>query len=403
MTEQFDLILTLAGGEVKPRAMLPGGKGLAGSRPFKLAASALGYARSFVFPSMAIVGDSLSWGIGDIRLLPRIDGITFLKEVLHGRPVVFIHRTDARPYQSLTRQLNFDDFAQSQTLLNGNDCLAFSGFSAGQKVFAHVGKSDHGRGAVQRHYEGLSTARAALMHTSLIRAIATPEPIQDNQEAIAFRQNCLDGEKVDLRTTQLEEFGRLIESAASPLIEMHRETARSDGPPERRFIRRMKSDLRKVSADPSVSSGVERILSDVELWLEERKPSAVCVHGDYTFSNLLFDGERKVSAIVDWEWTRGNGCAGYDLMHLGLSSGSAQFGMPVAVLAAAIASQSEIPRPLMHFFEKQLPNVGLQIHDITSLAKLCWLGNVFRSSVWTPPPRHDWVANTVAPMLRASQ
>jgi hypothetical protein len=103
--------------------------------------------------------------------------------------------------------------------------------------------------------------------------------------------------------------------------------------------------------------------------------------------------------VTDWEWTRADGCAGYDLTYLGISAGAERFGLEFATLAANLVRLTDVPPPVEKYFQAALPRINLAPGDIAPLAKLAWLGTIFRSSVWTPPPSPDWIAGAARPMI----
>jgi len=59
----------------------------------------------------------------------------------------------------------------------------------------------------------------------------------------------------------------------------------------------MKSDLINIGSDEIIKSAIDKVIGDVEEWLDTRRLGTVCVHGDYTFSNLLFDSEKNVQRL----------------------------------------------------------------------------------------------------------
>jgi hypothetical protein len=396
-TKQLNLLVSLSEGQVFPRAMLPKTGGIY-ARLLQLGASLCGYLGSNFKPSMAILGKQLAWGGGGIAtIVPSLGVLDFLGELFHGRPVIFVNGRKNNPYSTLSNVLRFDVAETLTVLLNGNGWLAVAGRHSGKKVIAHVGADEEGLDALARHQRGLSLARAALMETSLLYAIPAPVSAYQDHDVSVFIQTHLAGKKLETEKVSTSEFAVHLLKSANPLIDIHKATFSSEAP-EQQLLSRMESECPNIAIDQVSIDFVASLIADTRRWLIGRCPGAVQVHGDYTLSNVLFDGHGDVSAILDWEWTRERGCAGFDLVFLGIAAAAEKLAIDQTTLAADIAQSRDIPTELRKYFVEILPQFDLNIADLVPLARLVWLNIIFRSSVWTPPPYDDWLVRAIAVM-----
>lgn len=397
--KQLNLIIALAGGQVTPRAMLPSSAGSTYARLLQLGASVCGFLGSRIWPSMAILGKQLAWGgSGIATVMPNLTATAFLREFIQGRPVIFVRGLNGSPYAALSQILRFDPSEHLNVLLNGNSWLAIAGCRGGEKVFAHVGAGERGHHALMRHEIGLSNARAALMETSLLRAMAAPISAHQEREISVFAQTYLEGTQIDGSQLSCDDFLARLMSAGKPLIDIHKKTFSLELP-ERALLNRMRTDLPTIGIDPSLVACIERIIGEIQCWLENRRLGAVQVHGDYTLSNILFDNQGEVCALLDWEWTRQLGCVGFDAVYLGIAATADKFGVPQSTLATNLIRSRDTPSVMSTYFSAMMPQLDLGTEDLVHLAKLVWLTIIFRSAVWTSPTYEDWLPKTVAAML----
>jgi hypothetical protein len=372
----------------------------------RLIASLHGYFKSRRHRAFALVGEGIWCGAGNVEFVPNLDFRTLLKHLVRGRPVVFVQGKDNSPFERLLGLLQFDPNCDVRAFLNGNVCLTMSGVKSGCRVFAHVGGGAFGSSTVQRHVDGLSHARTALMETSLLRTIAAPIANWNREGISVLMQNELPGEKVRIQNLTNGRLSALLQKAASPLLEIHTATATSDVLPELVLLRRMQSE--SVGLDRAGVSGREltRIIDDVSLWIEQRRPKSVRAHGDYTLQNILFDSSDAVSAIIDWEWSRPDACAGFDIVHFGAWTASDYLKKDVSQVLVGWMDGEDVPEPVASLFAAMFPALELENSDLPHLAKLVWLLVFFRSSIWTRAPTPHWVNKFSAPMratVRASQ
>jgi len=401
VSRQLRLIVEVSGGELASefsQTIAPISKR---TQTRRLAASILGYFKSRRHGAFALVGEGIWWGAGNVAFVPNLKFAALLKHIVRGRPVVFVRGKSDSPFDKLLSFLQFDRNGDIRAFLNGNVCLTMSGVKSGRRVFAHVGGGAFGSSTVQRHVEGLSHARTALMETSLLRTIAAPIASWNREGISVLMQNALPGHKVRIQNLSDSRLRALLEKAASPLVEIHKATATADVQAELELLQDMRNEMSEFAFDVVAGWEIIEIIDDVTDWIELRRPKAVRAHGDYTLQNILFDEKDAVSAIVDWEWSRSDASAGFDLVHLGAWTASDYLKKDVSQVLASWTAGGIVPDPVLKLFERTFPALDLKMSDLPPLAKLVWLLVFFRSSIWTRAPRPDWVKKFAPPMLAA--
>jgi len=328
------------------------------------------------------MGDGVSWGRGFIHIVPRLQFTQLAKELVRGRPVIFL---PAENVGCALEKFNFDRDAPLSSLLNGNECLTVSGCRSGQPVFAHIGSASAGRSSVYLHGQGLSDARAALLETALLRNMAEPIEQFDRGNVSIFMQTLLGGRRV---VPSDDRFFKLLDKTTNTVQQLHAATVDFGACPESELLSKMRSDLSLIE-DKNVIRLTEGMIEEIEEWINLRKPPAVRVHGDFSMANLLFDENDNVTAIVDWEWTRAKGCAGFDAIHVAISAVAEHERNDFASVASKLIVGGGSPR-ILKYLDRTLPKLDMDGSDIPSLAKLYWLNLIFRGGVWTKPPNNRW-------------
>lgn len=395
---QISLIVALSGGAIVNRLSMASRNNSRWHRIFRLALSFVAFARTSNTHRMAIIGEGVLWGRGQISLLRDIALKEFFGEMRKARPVIFIRGAKINPFERIAKILQVDGNRVDSTL-NGNACVTAEAVRDGRRVFAHVGSGPYGTSSIHRHNTGLSDARAALMEPSLLRMIARPIGLHVERNVSVFVQSYLPGERTKPKSNPGSEFTILLLEAAKPLIEIHRATAKTDVDPELTLLAQIRQDLSKLRVSSERRECLIWALNRVEQWIHGRKPKAVYVHGDYGVHNLLFDSVERISAIVDWEWARANGCAGYDAVHMGILAAAGQFNHDIALVVASVVGGKGTPRALLDYFDCILPELDLVSDDAKTLALFVWLMVIFRGGVWTQATSDDWVDTAISPMM----
>jgi hypothetical protein len=398
---QLDIIAQISDGEVTLRAMLDDRTVSSLARIKEQIATGIGFFHSLIYPSLAISGKGLRWGLGDIRLSPKLGLMEFCRNVVCGRPVIFIHRGSGDPYRVFTDLLNWDFALPVDSLLNGNRTITVSGKRKGEKLFTHIGVGDDGRASILRHKNGLQIAHAALDEASLSWSVPKPILYEEKGNISLNCQSYLEGSRINVRNLSEEQFFFVLLNASTPIFDIYDFTSRREGAPEFTMLKKIESDAIQIIDHMPLRNAVHSTIKYVRDWLEQRNPAVTLVHGDYTLPNLLFDDDNQATAVVDWEWARPHGCAGFDLMHLGLTATAERFKSDVPTLSSALACHAEVPPTLARFLVHVLPSIGLHTSDIPALAKLVWLVTIFRSAIWTKALDDGFLARASKPMLNA--
>ena len=152
-----------------------------------------------------------------------------------------------------------------------------------------------------RHETGSSNARAVPpKHRCSEQCLGRTCFNHQESEISIFTQTHLEGTKIDSSQLLPDEFFARLMNAGKPLIEI--QLQRSERNYERGILNRMKVIFLTLVLN-QIWSHAESVIGEVRRWLESRPPGAVQLHGDYTFSNVLFDDQGEVCALPDWEWT----------------------------------------------------------------------------------------------------
>jgi hypothetical protein len=359
-----------------------------------LARSVTGYCAAKVSPRMVIMGNGVVWGLGAIEIVPGISFRRLAKELAQGRPVLFV-RVIAR--KGVFMRLGFDSDARLLSLLNGNACLTISGQRRGQPVFAHIGRGDIGRSTIHRRAHGLSDSRAALAKTDLLQKIAEPIEDFDYGDISVTMQTCLEGRGALPANANAQRLADLLDKTVDAVRQIHAATADFGTRPETAFIARMREGTKDMEDGDAVRL-ISQTIDETERWIETRKPPSVWVHGDFTLANILFDKDDNLTAIVDWEWARANGCAGLDAMSMAVTAVGLNENRDFSSIVCALIA-GEGPPMARDYLRKTLPLLDMNLADVEGLAKLYWLNLIFRSGVWTEPPGKSWWHQMLAPMM----
>ena len=278
-----------------------------------VAASAFAYPLN-VSRGLAISGDGIAWGSGEISIHRRIPFFRFVQSVGRGRPVVFLIGSAGHSYDRLIERVQLDDLADVYSNLNGNDCLVLQGRMKGQEVVAHVGVDKPGRSAISRHHDGLLLVRSILQNSPVSGMIAQPLSFRFVDDLAISVEALLSGQSLRLRSFSSQIFVKILSEALKPLSQICRATiGRAIGCTG--VLSDIRRDIWQVRPH-CVAELAVAMLRDVEMWMAKRTPATVLVHGDYTVDNLLFSAGFEVTGITDWEWCQRGGCAGFDALQL---------------------------------------------------------------------------------------
>lgn len=185
------------------------------------------------------------------------------------------------------------------------------------------------------------------MKIAFAHGLPVPEPVFEYDEADGMGNGFVTafaaGETMPKRIQQGAEFGavrsRLMADAAEILAKIHGIPSDSFA-----FLASRPDSIDTLSAHRDLYDGYNQPRPAVEAgfrWLERNRPPAaerVFLHGDFRLGNLMVDGARGISAVLDWE------CAhlGQPAEDLGwLCTRSWRFSRP-DLPAAGLASRREL-------------------------------------------------------------
>jgi hypothetical protein len=136
---------------------------------------------------------------------------------------------------------------------------------------------------------------------------------------------------------------------------------------------------------------LRRVLKDIPEWEEllreplaalpglgvRHQAPAVFVHGDYWFSNLLFEPDRDaVCAILDWERARAGGLSGFDALHLVVFA-FAQWRGCAPMLVPAMIWDDACEPVLERLLDSAASAAGLNRLQLAEVALVLWLGHLW--------------------------
>lgn len=105
---------------------------------------------------------------------------------------------------------------------------------------------------------------------------------------------------------------------------------------------------------------------------DRKQVRSVAVHGDYWLNNILFTDEH-ITAVLDWDRSRLEGCAGIDALHLGFMSYAMWSDVPVSELLIGIFTGRWRFPWLSSYCGLVRDMFSLDGNDLKHLAILLWL------------------------------
>ena len=130
-------------------------------------------------------------------------------------------------------------------------------------------------------------------------------------------------------------------------------------------------DLRRYVRQSPDQALLQPALDLLQQW-DRKHIRTVVVHGDYWLNNILFS-DGHISAVLDWDRCRPEGCAGIDALHLGFMSYAMWSDIPVSELLSGIFTERWRFPWLSHYCGLVREMFSLDGNDLKHLAILLWL------------------------------
>ena len=329
--------------------------------------------------AMVLVGTGLPAAKGTLRLSSTLG----LRDWLSGAYVM-----GGGAPSRLATHLGLDASPAPELYLADADVLIVLGCRLGMPVVVHVTEDaqrlDRYRQCADRARQQLAVA--ALGH--LVPAVIEQRSVLDLTMLVQHR---LIGQTVRPSGLSADELERYVNAALQPVRALAAGSRQSvDGADD--YL--LNHELSWLEHDPQLGPAVRRALTALRAWPGRRQHPAVLAHGDYWFSNLLFEpGSSQVSGLIDWERSRPDAVAGFDALHLVMFSFAAWRGTsPLQVLCML---WDDLCEPVL---ERMLTlaslTTGLSIEDLRYVALLIWLLHLSRHGLqmheWTDARRRDW-------------
>jgi len=330
--------------------------------------------------AMVLVGAGLPAAKGALRVSSKLG----LRDWLSGAYVM----SGAAPSR-LVMHLGLDASPAPELYLADADVLVVLGCRQGMQVVVHVAEDaqrlDRYRRCADRARQQL--ASAALGH--LVPAVVEQRAVLDL--AILVQQRLV-GRTVRPSGLSADELEQYVKAALQPVRALAVGSRATVAGADDILLN---NELNWLEFDPQLGAAVRRPLAALRAWPGRRQHPAVLAHGDYWFSNLLFEpGSPQLSGLIDWERSRPDAVAGFDALHLVMFSFSAWRGTsPLQVLCML---WDDLCEPVL---ERLLAYAGqatdLSTEDLRHVALLIWLLHLSRHGLqvrdWTDARRRDWL------------
>jgi aminoglycoside phosphotransferase len=138
-------------------------------------------------------------------------------------------------------------------------------------------------------------------------------------------------------------------------------------------------------------------LRGLEPWDRSRLGS-VTVHGDYWLNNILSSGNR-VTAILDWDRARRNGCPGFDALHLGFMSYAMWADKYVSEMLVSVWTDKWEYPWLAQYTKRIAETFAMSPSDLQATAALLWLSYFYYEA--DVQPTAEWYQQMIEPVYRA--
>jgi hypothetical protein len=297
----------------------------------------------------------------------------------------------------LVHTLGLDPGSAPEFYLADSDVLVVFGRLSQQEVVIHVA-TDAER--IERYARCGDEARRLFEGTRFAGAIAQIVAMTDTPTYTLLVQTRLTGRVVRARDLDAEQLQNVIVAALAPLKTLSDRAATTPQGAEQALL-----DVRMESlGERKGICELTRVpLARLRRWQGRFPRGAVLAHGDYWLANLLFDGDGRVTGIVDWERSRGAALAGFDAVHLVAFSFAHWRGCtPMDVLCMLWEDRCE--PTLSRLFVAVGDTLALSVDDLRHVAIAVWLAHlashVDHIAGWSDAHLRDWLEQPAASLSR---
>ena len=306
--------------------------------------------------------------------------------LLTRKPVEKLRCAKLMPLRNVQEKLTIDFDNELNFLITGNDTLIFSAKKEGINTIGYWADTKKGCESIIRQYSGLS---GAISHVNRnlrhIPSILTYSHSGDSEALLQVTKIAHDQETkkysadIWLESVRLANYTDCIfrsadEESDFPALLTQKVTAAFDG------------------ADLVLISEIGILL---EKWQKVRKPKKIPIHGDLWHGNALFDEQKNVCGVIDWEWFSENGIPGFDAIHCLIISHAMLKKQSVFRTIRMICTSDESDKPLLNAINDFAAVHLFDFRDIGAIVCLVWLTVIYRSHVYTGPRSAQWLSDAI--------
>jgi hypothetical protein len=136
---------------------------------------------------------------------------------------------------------------------------------------------------------------------------------------------------------------------------------------------------------------IGRAVGQTLAWLARRPMHGVPVHGDYWPSNILVTDDDRLAGLVDWEWFRPRGLAGYDALYLPVTTLAHARGEKLGRVMRQIWIEGERSAVFRGLHRQIAQRIGFSAGDMGCLGLVLWLAVIRRMVIDNRSPGDHWL------------
>jgi lipopolysaccharide exporter len=323
-----------------------------------------------------ISGRHLTTVSGEIALdttaiLPRA-----LSALARKQAVIIVPARRIPALRDLCDALRIDPCDHIDSYLNSNPHLVVLARRNRQAIALHYSIGQTGMAAVRQHHLGLQIAKPVFTRLGFGRLIAEPIEIETDDHSATLIQERLPGRTERVQALSEVQFNQRIALALEPLFALHAGASAEPLGPDHDLI--FVALPRLLARLPEYADQLAGPIAALQSWRGRLKLGAVLTHGDFWLQNVLFEGEPlRLTGIIDWEWHRTGGCAGFDAVQLGVISFAYWMNVPLHELLCDIVAGRCRSTFIADHLAVVKTRFDLDDDDIAYLVVLSWLTRLF--------------------------